>query len=115
MEQKDFVRELPKNERSVLHENAPLPPRIIYNIIRQEGEEELKRPLQALAFSGLAAGVLVSFSFFIPVYFSYAPGRIPGRAVGVVLRLYSGISHCNLRSYAAFYRKSHNNYNSTVK
>lgn len=75
MEQKDFVRELPKNERSVLHENAPLPPRIIYNIIRQEGEEELKRPLQALAFSGLAAGVLVSFSFlFRSIFHMYLDG-----------------------------------------
>ena len=63
MERKNFVSELPKNERAVLQEHAPLPPRLIYNIIREEGEEELKRPLQALAFSGLAAGVLVSFSF----------------------------------------------------
>ena len=62
-EKKNFVSELPKSERMVLQEHAPLPPRLIYNIIREEGEAELARPLQALAFSGLAAGILVSFSF----------------------------------------------------
>jgi len=62
-EKKDFISELPKSERLVLQEHAPLPPRLIYNIIREEGEAELARPLQALAFSGLAAGILVSFSF----------------------------------------------------
>jgi len=62
-EKKNFVSELPKSERLVLQEHAPLPPRLIYNIIREEGEAELARPLQALAFSGLAAGILVSFSF----------------------------------------------------
>ena len=35
MENKDFVSELPKNERLVLHEHAPLPPRLIFNIIRE--------------------------------------------------------------------------------
>ena len=62
-EKKDFISELSKNERSTIHDHAPLPPRMIFNIIRQEGEEELERPFQALAFSALAAGILVSFSF----------------------------------------------------
>lgn len=77
MENKDFVSELPKNERSVLHEHAPLPPRMIFNIIRQEGEEELERPFQALAFSGLAAGVLVSFSFLFRSIFHMHMGDSP--------------------------------------
>ena len=76
-EKKDFISELPKNERSVLHEHAPLPPRMIFNIIRQEGEEELERPFQALAFSGLAAGILVSFSFLFRSIFHMHMGTSP--------------------------------------
>lgn len=77
MEKKDFVSELPRNERVVLHEHAPLPPRLIYNIIREEGEAELARPLQALAFSGLAAGILVSFSFLFRSVFHMHMGASP--------------------------------------
>ena len=77
MEKRDFISELPKNERSVLHEYAPLPPRLIYNIIRQEGEEELARPFQALAFSGLAAGILISFSFLFRSIFHMHMGASP--------------------------------------
>ena len=77
MENKDFVSELPKNERLVLHEHAPLPPRLIFNIIREEGEAELKRPFQALVFSGLAAGILVSFSFLFRSIFHMHMGDSP--------------------------------------
>ena len=77
MEKKDFVSELPRNERVVLHEHAPLPPRLIENIIREEGEAELARPLQALAFSGLAAGILVSFSFLFRSIFHMHMGASP--------------------------------------
>ncbi|MBP3723652.1 MAG: formate/nitrite transporter family protein [Selenomonadaceae bacterium] len=74
-ENKGFINELPRSERLVLHEHAALPPRLIYNIIREEGEAELARPLQALAFSGLAAGILVSFSFlFRAIFHMYMEG-----------------------------------------
>ena len=77
MEKMEFIRELPRNERLVLHEHAPLPPRLIFNIIREEGEEELARPFQALAFSGLAAGILVSFSFLFRAIFHMHMGTSP--------------------------------------
>ena len=77
MEKKDFISELPKSERLVLHEHAPLPPRMIFKIIRQEGEEELERPFQALAFSGLAAGILVSLSFLFRSIFHMHMGSSP--------------------------------------
>jgi formate/nitrite transporter FocA (FNT family) len=35
---------------------------IIYEIISSEGQEELSRPLQSLAWSGLVAGIAISFS-----------------------------------------------------
>ncbi len=36
---------------------------VVYHAIRSEGEEELKRPTSALAWSGLAAGLSMGFSF----------------------------------------------------
>jgi formate/nitrite transporter FocA (FNT family) len=36
--------------------------RLIYEVIRRDGEEELARPTQSLIWSGSAAGILISFS-----------------------------------------------------
>ncbi|PWK57065.1 formate/nitrite transporter family protein [Silicimonas algicola] len=36
--------------------------RMIYEVIRREGDEELERPKSSLAWSGVAAGLLISFS-----------------------------------------------------
>lgn len=36
---------------------------VVHEAIRLEGEEELRRPLEAVAFSGLAAGLSMGFSF----------------------------------------------------
>src|SRR4051812_2109970 len=35
---------------------------VIHEVIREQGEEELKRPAKALAWSGLAAGLSMGFS-----------------------------------------------------
>ena len=37
---------------------------LIYEAVRQEGNEELKRPLSSLAWSGFAAGLALSFSIY---------------------------------------------------
>jgi formate/nitrite transporter FocA (FNT family) len=41
---------------------ASLSPRHLYEIIRHEGDEELNRPTKSLIWSGIAAGVMISFS-----------------------------------------------------
>lgn len=51
-----------KEERDVVEEVSPLSPRLIFEAIRRGGEEELERPAKALWFSGIAAGILISFS-----------------------------------------------------
>ncbi len=51
-----------KEERDAVEEAAWLSPRLIFEAIRRSGEEELKRPASALWFSGIAAGLLISFS-----------------------------------------------------
>ena len=59
----DFIYELPEVERHVLEEHVPISPQLIFKIIRKEGEVKLQRPFNALAFSALAAGIFISFSF----------------------------------------------------
>lgn len=52
------------HEEHQVEQMAKLPSRLIYEIIRLDGEEELERPMMALVFSGLAAGLLISASVF---------------------------------------------------
>lgn len=68
-EHDDFVKELPHEEQKILREHEMMAPHMLFKIIRQEGEEELRRPFRALAFSALAAGIFVSFSFFFRAVF----------------------------------------------
>jgi len=77
MHDDDFIRELPKIEQHALREHSPLPPQLIFKIIRHEGEEELARSFRALAFSALAAGVFVSFSFLFRSIFHMYVGDYP--------------------------------------
>jgi formate/nitrite transporter FocA (FNT family) len=51
-----------KEEREAVQEAATLSPRLVFEAIRRNGEEELERPGGALWFSGIAAGILISFS-----------------------------------------------------
>jgi formate/nitrite transporter FocA (FNT family) len=48
-------------EKSVA-EAAALSPRLIYEVIRRDGEEELARTKRSLIWSGIAAGMLISLS-----------------------------------------------------
>ena len=73
----DFIYELPEVEQHVLREHVPLSPQLIFKIIRKEGEVELQRPFNALAFSALAAGIFVSFSFLFRSVFHMYMGNSP--------------------------------------
>lgn len=56
----DLTRE--REERDAVEEAVGLSPRLVFETIRRHGEEELERPMRALWFSGIAAGLLISFS-----------------------------------------------------
>ncbi|MBQ2645302.1 formate/nitrite transporter family protein [bacterium] len=71
----DFIYELPKEEQQVLQEHDSLSPQMIFKIIRREGEIELQRPFPALAFSALAAGIFISFSFLFRSIFHMYMGN----------------------------------------
>lgn len=53
---------------------APPSPREIHNVIREEGEEQLQRHGGAIAWSGLAAGLSMGFSFLT---MALLQGRLP--------------------------------------
>lgn len=51
-----------EREREAVEDAAGLSAKLIFETIRLNGEEELRRPVKALWWSGLAAGLLISFS-----------------------------------------------------
>ena len=51
-----------ENEEEAIQDAGPLNARMIYEVVRRNGEDELRRPDQSLFWSGIAAGLLISFS-----------------------------------------------------
>ncbi|MBY4892855.1 formate/nitrite transporter family protein [Rhodobacteraceae bacterium N5(2021)] len=49
-------------EEEAIDEATSLSSKLVYEVIRREGEEELSRPAKSLIYSGIAAGILISFS-----------------------------------------------------
>ena len=59
------ITELREREyEEIAQRTAPRAP-VVYEAIRREGEDELQRPLTALAFSGFAAGLAMGFSLIV--------------------------------------------------
>ena len=50
-------------EQKQVEERLAISASVVYETIRREGEEELRRPAAALAWSALAAGLSMGFSF----------------------------------------------------
>ena len=62
---RDGIREHMNDEvddEELVDEATHLAPRHMFEVIRREGEEELSRPTKSLIWSGIAAGVMISFS-----------------------------------------------------
>jgi formate-nitrite transporter family protein len=63
-----------KDEEETVSKASALPSKLIYEIIRREGQEELTRTNRSLIWSGLAAGLMMSFSVLGEAIFrSYLP------------------------------------------
>ncbi|KIC50863.1 formate/nitrite transporter family protein [Tateyamaria sp. ANG-S1] len=63
-----------KVEEEAVTEASGLSPRLIFETIRRHGDEELKRPTKTLFWSGIAAGILISFSVLGEAYLrAYLP------------------------------------------
>ena len=54
---------LSRKERAQVHDSVKPRAAVIHEIIRVQGEAELRRPVSALWWSGMAAGISIGFSF----------------------------------------------------
>jgi formate/nitrite transporter FocA (FNT family) len=52
-----------RTEKKQVEERLAIGPHVVYETIRREGEEELQRTPSSLAWSALAAGLSLGFSF----------------------------------------------------
>jgi formate/nitrite transporter FocA (FNT family) len=59
----EHAAELETDERKKAEEEESLTAAITHEVLRREGQKELERPMSALAWSGLAAGLSMGFSF----------------------------------------------------
>lgn len=74
-----------EGEEASVHNATRLSARLIYEVIRRDGEEELTRPTASLLWSGMAAGIVISFSVLGEAIFrSYLP---PTRAAFLIENL----------------------------
>jgi formate/nitrite transporter FocA (FNT family) len=65
-----------KVQKKQVEERVAIGANVVYEAIRREGDEELKRPNAALAWSGLAAGLSMGFSFLAEALLrSYLPDQ----------------------------------------
>jgi formate/nitrite transporter FocA (FNT family) len=76
----DDVIKIDKAEDSAsVTEAGKLSSKLIYEVIRRNGEEELSRPTRSLVWSGTAAGIMISFSVLgeaiLRTYLPDTPGR----------------------------------------
>jgi formate/nitrite transporter FocA (FNT family) len=55
---------LSEREQKQAEDRAALPARVVHEVVREEGERELKRGAGPLIWSGLAAGLSMGFSFY---------------------------------------------------
>jgi len=55
--------ELDEQQKQQAEEHTTISPAVVHEAVQRDGDEELARPLSALAWSGLAAGLAMGFSF----------------------------------------------------
>lgn len=66
IEEKDFS--LNEKEAQHVEERRAGSPKVVHEVVRLQGEEELRRPVTALLFSGVAAGLAISISLLAELF-----------------------------------------------
>ena len=56
------------DEHKTVTDASALSAKLVFEVIRRSGEEELERPFKSLFWSGIAAGILISFSVLGEAY-----------------------------------------------
>jgi len=70
---------LTERQRQEAEERTSVSALVVHEAIRKDGDEELRRPVSALAWSGLAAGLSMGFSFFAQALFRTCVPDVPWR------------------------------------
>ena len=83
------IVQLTKDEEEQVRKRTSLRAAVVFETVRREGETELTRPVIALAFSGLAAGLSMGFSLvgtgILRAYLPDTPWRITIESLGYTL------------------------------
>ncbi|KNG93232.1 formate/nitrite transporter family protein [Pseudaestuariivita atlantica] len=69
------------SEREAVEQATGLSARLVFETIRREGEEELRRPALSLFWSGVAAGILISFSVLAEAALRISLPDVPWRHI----------------------------------
>jgi len=72
---------LPRKQQAIVEEHLPLRSPMVYEIVRQEGEVELRRPLASLWWSGVAAGMAMFASVLAEGVLRHALPDTPWRVL----------------------------------
>jgi formate/nitrite transporter FocA (FNT family) len=79
---------LDEHEQQQAAKHAPVGPLVIHEIVREQGQREADRSFSGLAWSGLAAGLSIGFSFLVQAYIQAALPQAPWT------RLVDGFGYC---------------------
>jgi len=87
-----------QREAQAAEEHSSLPTAVIYEVVRKRGDEEMERPVVSLWWSGVAAGLSISFSLLaqavLHTHLPDAPWRElvegAGYAIGFLMVVLSG-------------------------
>lgn len=63
---------LDEQQQKQAADTTAIGPLVIHEVIRRQGEQELERSVSGLAWSGLAAGLSIGFSFMVQAYLQAA-------------------------------------------
>lgn len=73
-EEEIVAPDLTEKQQQEAEERAPISALVVHEAVRHDGEEELIRPVSALAWSGLAAGMSMGFSLVaMALFHAYLP------------------------------------------
>lgn len=74
-------KEITEDEKETAEDRIPLRAPVIYEVVRQQGIEEMERPNSSLLWSGVAAGLAISASVTSKGALEYLLGDMPGGKV----------------------------------
>jgi hypothetical protein len=69
--------DLSQEDRQAISDRSSGSAKVVHEVVRLQGDEELGRPIQSLLFSGLAAGVAISTSLLAEAFLQM---RVRGNA-----------------------------------